>query len=211
MRAASGGFISEGPHVRAPVSRRSSLCRAATISPCLNGLNNIRLKLMVSIQGACRASIYLYMRHATQRRAGPTSYTWLSCVTQDRCVRNLNWASVFPVRATVCKPGDVGDSRCRVLTFRVVSKCVARCDPQFSFESPTEDRPCFSSSLSFLEEDARYFRRGVSFRNGEVFTVLSWIVETCSVVYIGIYQPPSFRSLPGARSASPRESASLIQ
>lgn len=79
------GFISElasrcysGAHVK-PVSLRSSLCRAGTISSCLNGLNNIRLKLMVSIQGACHASIYLYMRHATRRRAGPTSYTVLMC------------------------------------------------------------------------------------------------------------------------------------
>lgn len=79
MYATLRGFISEvvvvrGPrHARGPRSPRSSLCRAGTISSSLNGLNNIRLKLMVSIQGACHASIYLCS--AATLHAGPTSHT----------------------------------------------------------------------------------------------------------------------------------------
>lgn len=121
-----------------------------------------------------------------------------SCVTQDRCVRNLNWAPECR-GAAVCNR----ESRCRVLILRVAAFPTWRGifpdahDAMLARSSLVIAGTRFLSlrwTLLFLSftwsclrmanEEAIFLP--VSFVM-ERFQVLSWIVETCLVVYIGIY------------------------
>lgn len=128
-----------------------------------------------------------------------------SCVTQDRCVRNLNWAPVCR-GAAVCNQ----ESRCRVLILRVaafptwhaISTMLARVSPRS--REPISFAPmglAFSSLYVIFPPNGK--RRsdifaGV-FRNGEV----SGFIEDRRDVFGGIHWhllAPSFFPLSPNRS-----------